>query len=108
MTLRLNHYAGAQVTFMNEIKGTAEDAIKKANESELQIHRGHLKQILSYAGLAVLSIATAGAAYVVAGTINYVCNGQFFFSTKVNTDSINKVNELQASVEELIGSPLTV
>ena len=92
-------------------KFAAENAIREAKESELQNHRGSLKQILSYASLAVLavlSIATLGSAYVVAGSINYALNGQFFFSTKINTDSINKVTELQDSVEELIGSPLAI
>lgn len=92
-------------------KASAEKAISDAQQSELQQHRGALKQILSYAGLAVLavlSIATAGIAYVVAGSINYAINRQFFFSTKVNTDSINKVNELKDSVDELLAFQLTV
>lgn len=108
-------YDAAQTYFQDynkdAFKATAENAIKDANASELQHHRGYSKQILGYASLAVLavlSIVTVGAAYVVAGTVNYAVNGQFFFSTKINTDSINKVNELQASAEELVGSPLSV
>jgi hypothetical protein len=113
--LHTSLYAAAQAYFQDHnkeaFKATAENAIKDANASELQHHRGYLKQILGYASLAVLavlSIATVGAAYVIAGTVNYALNGQFFFSTKINTDSINKVNEVQASAEELIGSPLSV
>lgn len=108
-------YNAAQTYFQDNnkeaFKAAAENAIREANGSELQNHRGYLKQILSYASLAVLavlSIATVGAAYVVAGSINYALNRQFFFSTKINTDSINKVIELQGSVEELIGSPLNI
>ncbi|MFJ1269334.1 hypothetical protein ACD661_12270 [Legionella lytica] len=114
-TLHNSLYEAAQTYFENNnkeaFKAAAENAIREAKESELQNHRGSLKQILSYASLAVLavlSIATVGAAYVVAGSINYALNGQFFFSTKINTDSINKVTELQGSVEELIGASLTI
>ncbi|MDR3443124.1 MAG: hypothetical protein P4L65_08915 [Legionella sp.] len=89
-------------------KKTTDDAIKKAMNSELKNHRGHLKQILGYAGLAVLAvltIATAGLAYAIAGGINYAVNRQFFFSTTLNTDSMNKVLDLQEAIDVLTASP---
>lgn len=78
--------------------------IEGAKNSELKYHRGYLKQILCYTGLAilaVLTIATAGLAYGVAGGVNYACNGQFFFKPNVNTDSVNKVLDLEEAVNEL-------
>lgn len=82
----------------------ADDAIGVAINSELKNHRGHLKEILGYAGLAiltVLTVATAGLAYAIAGGINYAINRQFFFSTKFNTDSVNRVLDLQEAVDGL-------
>lgn len=78
-------------------------AIETAKNSELKNHRGYLKQILGYTGLvvlAVLSVATAGLAYAVAGGVNYAVNGQFFFSTKINTNSINQVLALEKAAYE--------
>lgn len=89
-------------------KKTADNAIEAAMNSELKNHRGHLKQILSYAGLAVLAVltvATAGLAYAVAGGVNYAINRQFFFSTTINTDSMNKVLDLQEAVDNLTTLP---
>lgn len=96
----------------NHDKQAFEKAIKEAtdiaNNSELKNHRGYLKQILGYTGLAVLallSVATCGLAYVVAGSVNYAINRQFFFSTRINTDSINKVLDIKEAALELITSP---
>ncbi len=80
------------------------EAIKTAMDSELKNHRGHLKQILGYAGIAVLAIltvATGGLAYAMAGVVNYAINRQFFFATTVNTDSINKVLDLKEATDKL-------
>lgn len=85
----------------------ANDAISVARDSELKNHRGHAKQIFGYAGLAVLAIltiATAGAAYVAAGVVNYAINRQFFFSTTINTDSINKVEDMYRVINEMASS----
>jgi hypothetical protein len=88
-------------------KQAVENATQVALDSELKNHRGHLKQILGYAGLAVLAVltvATAGIAYAIAGGINYAVNRQFFFSTKFNTDSVNRVLDLKEAADELAAS----
>ncbi|WP_131777804.1 hypothetical protein [Legionella fairfieldensis] len=88
-------------------KKAIDDAIKVAINSELGNHRGYLKEIIGYAGLAVLAVltvATAGIAYAIAGGINYAVHRQFFFSTKLTTDSIDKVLDLKEAVNVLITS----
>ena len=58
--------------------------------------------VFAFAALAVLavcSVATLGLAYAVAGGINYAVNRQFFFSTTIKTDSIEKVDEMQDAVD---------
>jgi hypothetical protein len=85
-------------------KDIANKAISTARNSELKNHRGYLKQILGYSGLvvlAILSVATLGLAYAAAGGINYAINCQFFFSTTFNTDSINKVDDLENAVDAI-------
>lgn len=85
-------------------KKSTDEAIEKALNSELKNHRGHLKHILNYAMLAVLvilSVATLGLAYAIAGGIHYAINREFFFSTKMNTDSVNKVLDMKEAVGEL-------
>lgn len=88
-------------------KRAADEAIKKAINSELKNHRGNLKQILGYAGLALLTVATAGIGYAIAEGLNYAVNRQFFFSKKFNTDSMNKVLDLKEAVDKLTNSPAT-
>lgn len=78
-----------------EFKRLAEQAIQDARNSELKNHRGHLKQILCYAAMAILMVVTVGLAYIIAGGVNYAANSQFFFLPKVNTNSINRIEELE-------------
>jgi hypothetical protein len=84
-------------------KKTADLALETALNSELKNHRGG-KELLGYLGLAVLallSIATLGLAYAVAGAVNYAVNRQFFFSSTFNTDSINRVEQLKKEVDAI-------
>ena len=84
-------------------KKIADEAIDAAHQSELKNHRGW-KEVLGYTALAVLAlltVATAGIAYVIAGGVNYAVNRQFFFSTTINTDSINKVDDLDKAIDEI-------
>lgn len=86
------------ITLDKEMFNTASaKAIKTARDSELKNHRGYAKEIFGYAGLAILAlltVATAGLAYAIAGGINYAINQRFFIPLTFNTDSINRVNEL--------------
>ncbi|CDZ76502.1 hypothetical protein BN59_00772 [Legionella massiliensis] len=80
-------------------------AISTARDSELKNHRGYAKEIFGYAGLAVLAlltVATAGLAYAVAGGINYAINQRFFIPLTFNTDSINRANDLDESAKSLV------
>lgn len=84
-------------------KNKATIAINDARHSELKYHRGW-KEVFALAALAVLavcSVATLGLAYAVAGGINYAVNRQFFFSTTIKTDSIEKVDEIQDVVKAI-------
>lgn len=87
---------------------TADEAIQTAMQSELKQHRGHLKQILGYAGLAILAlltVATGGLAYAVAGGIQYAFNRHFFFSKTIQTDSMNQVLDLKEATDTFTTSP---
>lgn len=88
----------------DDFERAANEAIAVARASELKNHRGCIKEIAGYTGLAilaVLSIATLGTAYVIAGGINYAVNRQFFFATTFNTDSINKVDDMEVVVKAI-------
>lgn len=55
----------------------------RANESQFDCHRFYgLKRILQNIALC---IASAGVGYLIAGTINYYCNGTFFFFNQTAT-----------------------
>lgn len=89
-----------------------------AMNSELKNHRGYLKLILVYSGLAVLALLTVatvglafGVAYGVGELVGYATNRQNFFSklsishnSSISTDSVNKVLDLNDATSELIAT----
>lgn len=81
--------------FHDEFTQKCQEACQTAEKSALKEHRGW-KQIIANVGFAVASIATLG----VANVLSKVLTGSFSFS-KTNTDSINKIQDMKAVLNNL-------
>lgn len=92
------HYSKNEIS-PEDFKERCEEALSEARK-ELETHRGW-KKVLANVGLAVFGLV---GLYLVAGLANLAITGGKHFFFQFNTDSANKINELEKTVDELVPS----